>query len=284
MNHHHLGEFEKSIDYTKESLDIKTRIYDSANPSLIVSLNNAALSYHCLGDFNNLIKFLNKATDAYFLSFDKTNRFNILAVLNSNINRLADDYNKSNEFYSKSLDVFQRKPNRNNDAMISTCLNNMSLNFQRLADYQKSNDLLGKSMQIMTSGGDMGLADQFSRIADNYQHLDEHEKCVEFAQKALNSYSKLSNERASRMGEAFTLRNIGYSQIELNNKKAAVEALEKSLQIYKTHVYPSANGLAESQPCVADTCHYLGVAYQMPPKPDYKKSLEQFRRGKKKTI
>ena len=76
------------------------------------------------------------------------------------------------------------------------------------------------------------------------------------------------------MGEAASLRNIGYSQIQLANKKAAVESLEKSLGVYKK-IYAADN----KQPCVGDTLHYLGVALQMPPKADLKRSLEHLKRA-----
>jgi tetratricopeptide (TPR) repeat protein len=247
-----------------------------------------------LGDYNNLIKLLNSNTDAYFLTFDKSNRFNILAVLTPNVSASQrsqyDEYKKSNEFYAKTLDVIQRS-NRSDPIITSTCLNNMSENFQRLADYQKSIELLSKSMQVPqgdAATASLMTADQYSRLAENLQYLDEHEKSVEFARKALSVYAKFSsedNDRLSSMGEAHSYRNIGVSQIQLGNKKAAIDGLEKAVQVYRTKVYSSGGSSSgsgvdgESQPCVADACHHLGVAYQMPPKPDLKKSLEQFRKG-----
>ncbi len=228
---------------------------------------------------------LNSSTDAYFLTFDKSNRFNILAVLSANVcapQRSLDEYKKSNELYAKTLDVIQRR-NRS-DPTVTTCLNKMSENFQRLTDYLKSNELLSKSMQLQgDAAASLTTADQYSRLAENLQYLDEHEKSVEFARKALSVYAKFSSEDADRLssiGEAHSYRNIGVSQIQLGNKKAAIEGLEKAVQVYKTKVYPSGGGIdGESQPCVADACHHLGVAYQMPPKPDFKKSLEQLRKG-----
>ena len=62
--------------------------------------------------------------------------------------RFLNEYKKSNDYYTKSLDVLNRKSSNLNEKTISTCLSKMSLNYQRLAEYQKSNECINKALKL----------------------------------------------------------------------------------------------------------------------------------------
>lgn len=131
------------------------------------------------------------------------------------------------EAYSESLEIWQKLSERRFEAITRTNLGLLYSSFgsERQANlhYRQALKLLdGKSLS-----SDRALA--LTRLADNLLYLDGPEAALPLMQEALEIQRALGNP----VGEAFVLNSIGRVQKRAQRPRQALEALRRSLALYR---------------------------------------------------
>ncbi|MFA8433627.1 MAG: tetratricopeptide repeat protein [Marinifilaceae bacterium] len=154
-------------------------------------------------------------------SIEIANSFNHIGTAYSNLGI----YNKSIEFYLKSLTLFEKLGNQQKVADLYC---NLGLTYMDLEDYPKSLDYLKKSLAI---GQPLNNLDFLASINQNfgaiYQEMGESDKAFTYHERALELYLQLNDS----IGIAQMYNNFGNFAHEQNQLEKAIEYFNKSLLI-----------------------------------------------------
>ncbi|MBN2757996.1 MAG: tetratricopeptide repeat protein [Bacteroidales bacterium] len=172
---------------------------------------------------------------------------------------LKGNFNLANEFYHKSLKIDEETKNENG---VANSLNNLGNIYQKQGNYKIAIEYYIKVLAIREKLDDkIGVADSYNNIGSLYETQNELEQAILNYQKALILYIENQNKRKT----AIVLNNLGHI---LSCKKQYSEALDYFLQALEIRKeYGQKEG-------IASTYQNIGELYQELNR--YKEAYEYF--------
>jgi signal transduction histidine kinase len=160
------------------------------------------------------------------------------------IERDLGNYEKALNYQLQALKIAEIK----NEGLEAVTLNNISIIFEKLKQYNKAIDFASRAVKKNSAvGNEYGAAQAYGNMAIGYQNLKNYSKSNEYFKKALETFEKVGDLES----QAAVYNNLA---INLRAEKRNTEALkyyEKALKIAKEQKdYLSVNLYAHNISCV----------------------------------
>ena len=140
---------------------------------------------------------------------------------------LQGDYDKSMDYYSKSLKFQEQIENKSG---IGAVFNSIGIIYKRQGDYGKAIDYYTKSLKIQEEMGDKsGIATALNNIGAIFQDQGDHDKALDYYTKSL----KIEEEIGGKSGIAASLGSIGTIYRDQGDYGKALDYYTKSLKIHE---------------------------------------------------
>jgi len=135
------------------------------------------------------------------------------------------DYNKTMEYYQKSLD---KRIQIADSLGIADSYNNIAMVYDEQKQYDKALEYYKKALLIFDkTGNKSGIADTYNNIAGTFYHIENFGKVLEYALKSL----KIREELGDKWEISFTLINIGILDKTLGKTNEAIDYLKRGIKI-----------------------------------------------------
>jgi len=250
------GEWDKALEYYKQSLDGKEKIGDVHGVAKIY--NNLGVVYQVKGEWDKAVEFDKKSLQ---ISEEMGAIYEIAATYNNLgiVYQAKGEWDKAVEFYNNSLDGKEKVGDVHGMALT---YNNLGLVYQDKGEWDKAVEFYKKSLQISEEMGDVQLmAKTYNNLGIVYQDKGEWDKAVEFDKKSL----QISEEIGDVQLMAKTYNNLGLVYTTKGEWDKAVEFYNKDLQINEE--IGDVHGMAQT---------YGNIALLKLNKEEYKESLHIF--------
>jgi len=230
-----LGQCEKAIDYTQQSLEINQA---SGNQSGIAnSFNNLGSCYKSLGDFKKAISYHQQSLEIYQ---EIENQSGIAASFgNLGICYMSlGEYEKAITHQKQSLNIEKTIENQSG---IAASFGNLGNCYDSSGEYEEAVAYYQQSLDIYQEiGNQFGIAASFGNLGNVYDSLGEYEKAIIYHQQSLDIYQVIENQS----GIAASFGNLGSCYDSLGEYEQAISYYQKSLEIKK--VIGNQSGIAIS--------------------------------------
>ncbi|CAF0808369.1 unnamed protein product [Adineta steineri] len=234
------GDYEKTIWYYEQGLEIRQRTLPSNHPLL-------ATSYNKIGNVYNNIRRYSKALSFYEKVLEILK--NILPsnhpLLSTSYNNIALVYENMREFstalsyHGKALEIRQ-KAFLSNHPLLATSYDNIALVYAKTGEYSKAlpyheialeirqKTLPSNHSDLATSYNNVGMA--CAKMGEYSKALSSHEKALEIRQKILPS---------NHPDLAASYNNIGFVCQNMKDYSKALSYFERTLNILQSALPPT---------------------------------------------
>ncbi|WP_149989275.1 CHAT domain-containing protein, partial [Microcystis aeruginosa] len=217
-----LGQYQKAIGYYQQSLAIARELGDRRGEAY--SLGNLGAAYLSLGQYQKVIEYLQQTLAIAREIGDRSGEANSLNNLGDTYNSLGQ-YQKAIEYLRQSLVIAREIGDRQWE---TNSLGNLGNAYQSLGQYQKAIGYYQQSLAIARELGDRrGEAYSLGNLGAAYLSLGQYQKVIEYLQQTL----AIAREIGDRSGEAASLGNLGIAYRSLGQYQKAIDNLEASLNI-----------------------------------------------------
>ncbi|CAF1591293.1 unnamed protein product, partial [Adineta steineri] len=185
----HQGDYEKAIEYYRESLEIAEKTLPADHPHFATIYSNSGLVYRNMGEYLKALSFFEKALGIE----EKTLPANHLdlAISYNNIGSVYDDmeeYSKSLSFHGRALETREKTLPANHPSL-ATSYSNIGGLYANMGEYSKSllfhEKALGIQEKILPENHP-SLATSYNNIGRVYDNMEEYSKALLFHEKALD--------------------------------------------------------------------------------------------------
>lgn len=182
--YYYLGDYSKALEYVLECLDIV-----NSDPSI----ESSSLYYNSLGEIyrqmgNHELALLNLFHSLDLLTEGKTNnRVKGLSLQNiGSVYMSCKDFEHSNEYYGKALELFQKERLLEHEALV---LNNLGALYGTFEQYSQAIQNLQKAISIHEQIGGLNkdaICNTLSNLAEAYSKVENNEMSLQCLTKALS--------------------------------------------------------------------------------------------------
>ena len=258
----HLGEYQKTIHYNQQGLEVSRAINNSRGES--VALGSLGNVYHRLGNYPQAINHIQQHLviaeeigDHRGEAIGLSNLGNVYCTLREhqqalryyhqsviidreigsrkgegialgnlgNVYRNIGEYHQAIEYYQQSVIINREIGNRHGEG---TSLGNLGHTYSLLGDHHQSLDYYQQYLDIAKKIGDRsGKSMALCGLGAAYHKLGEYHKAIDYHQHSL----MLAKEIGDRNGESSALSNLGNIYNSLEKYQQAIEHYEKGLAV-----------------------------------------------------
>ncbi|KAL4447010.1 hypothetical protein ABPG74_014982 [Tetrahymena malaccensis] len=271
LTYNYKSDYDKSIEYLKQSLDIYKQIFGEDDPQVATTLRNIGFTYLDKMDYDESIMHLKQCLAIRKKVFGQVHA-DVGAALNNIgiIYQNKGDYVKSIKYLNRGLDIRKQALGENHIDVAAT-LNNLGNTYKLQEEYDKAINHLNQSLIIAKQAlGEFHsqVAITITNLGVSYLNKGDYEKSIEYFNQSLAIRKKVFGENHDEFGQS--LNNLGDAYKQKGDYDKAIEYYKQSLAIKKqifgeNHVevdYPLFN---------------LGYAYKQ--KGDYDKAIEYFQQS-----
>ncbi len=239
-----LGDFKKAISYHQQSLEINQVIGNQSG--IAASFCNLGICYMSLGEYEKAITHQKQS-----LNIEKKigNQSGIAASF-GNLGNCYDslgEYKKAIIYHQQSLEIYQVIGNKSG---IAASFGNLGSCYKSLGDFKKAISYHQQSLEIyQVSGNQSGIAASFGNLGSCHDSLGEYEKAIAYYQKSMEIKKVIRNQS----GIAISLHNMGEALIKLEKYTEAETNIETALMVFQEISYQE--GKAHSLKALAEIAH-----------------------------
>lgn len=225
--HRYLGEYDRSFEHLKKSLNLGTEVYGKGDPLTAVANYNIGINYAITGDFNNALSYLllskeiklkHYTEDSLSLSHD----FNALGLVYEGLG----DYDEAMLYHEKTIKLKRRHSDKFNRGLGRSYLNLGTLLItmgQPQLAYQKSKFALNKLSDI--GEGDIEMAIWFrNNIGRSLVAMDRSEEAIKYLTGGL----LLNKNKFDLSIEASLEESLGMAYLKMQEYDKAIKYLSRS--------------------------------------------------------
>ena len=205
--------------------------------SVAISLNNLALLYRHMGDYEKALPLCQRALDIREKVLGPQHRsvatsLNNLAGLYSNIG----DYEKALPLYQRALDIREKVLGPQHPS-VATSLNNLALLNHHMRDYEKALQLYQRALDIREKA--LGLqhpdvATSLNNLSSLYDNMGDYEKALSLCQRALDIREKVLGPQHPDV--ATSLNNLAGLYSNIGDYEKALQLSQKSEKFSKNSI------------------------------------------------
>ena len=266
-----LGLFDKAMDLTQESLDIRQKMFPKESEEVVASLGTLGVVKMDKGDFAAAEALMQQALEIQRKMLGPEH-VDVAASLNNlgSLRFAAGDWKGSEQYFREAL-ALSRKLLGGESLPIATTLNDLAIVLNYQEKYEESEALYRESLAIRRKllGGDHPLiAQSVNNIAMSYLRQKKYSQAEPMFQEALAINRKAVGEVHPVV--ASNLNNLALVYLEQGQVDKAEEYFQEVLALDRK-IY------GENHPKVAQTLQSLGAALQREKK--YKEAEESMRQA-----
>ncbi|XP_019621931.1 PREDICTED: uncharacterized protein LOC109468129 [Branchiostoma belcheri] len=277
---HTMGDYQKSIDYTKEALQIFRSIYGQGTEHFIIaiSLNNLGTAWGDLGDYKKAISYLEQALQIFRNIYGQGTEHPGIALSLNNMgfawHRLGD-YRKAVSYYEQALQMRRSIYGQDTEHPdIASSLNNLGSAWEHLGDYRKAISYFEQALQMRRSiygqtKAHSHIANSFNNLGSAWCHLSDYRKAISYHEQALQMYRSIYGQTKAHPDIATSLNNLGTAWGDLGDYRKAISYYEQTLQMFM-----SIYGQGTEHPDIVTLLNNLGTAWSL--LGDYRKAISYY--------
>jgi tetratricopeptide (TPR) repeat protein len=238
-----LGEYDKSIGFHEQALEIHRRIGNSKGISkTLVNMGNA---YYSLGEYDKSIGFHEQALEIARLMGNVRGESYALGNMGNAYYSLGE-YGKAIGFHEQALEIARRIGDVRSEGRNLDFLGNA---YSSLGEYRKAIGFYEQALEIARRIGDVqGEGNALDNMGVAYRDLSEYGKAIGFHEQALEIARRIGDAQA----EGRDMGNIAAAYYGLGEYRKAIGLYEQALE--------TARRIGDVQ---GEGCHlgHIGVAY-----------------------
>ncbi len=220
------GKLDSASYYTQNAVDLYENATIINSTLLAYSYQNLGIINKLLGKYNDAITCYNKAEEIYLLN----NNSLLLAYIygnKANIFRGQQDYNKAEDYFFRSLNIFSKDTTRNKNQLAST-FNNIGFNYMNKKEYRNATNYFFRSLKLKKKSTSYTTYGNLAICFEKQEELIKANNCY------LRAISISENNYGSH--NIITAKQIlNYGQFILNNPLFGIKAIDlfnQASQIY----------------------------------------------------
>ncbi|MCJ8279996.1 MAG: tetratricopeptide repeat protein, partial [Rivularia sp. ALOHA_DT_140] len=248
------GKHNQAIPLLKSALSIREKTLGEEHPDVVESLNNLALVYEALSNYDALQSLYLRTLNIYEKILGKEHQYvaNILNKL-ARVYQLQGNYQTCEGLYLRSIAIYEQALGKFHPDVGQT-LNNLAQLYKLQGNYIKAESLLLRSLTIYEkalgkSHSDVAII--LNNLGQIYELQGDYAQAESFYLRSLAIYKKLQNNTDI----ANILNNLGQLYKLQGSYKKAESLLLRSLEI-------TEKVLGKSHPDVATTLNNLAFVYE----------------------
>ncbi len=218
----HLGDYDRALDYLKQSLSIQQEIGDKSGEG--ATLNNVSTICLARGDYDWALDYLKQSLSIQQEIGDKSS---IGTTLNniSQVFLARGNHEVALDYLKQSLSIQQEVGNK---AGAGSTLHNISQIFETRGDYDWALDYLKQSLSIRQEIGDKsGEGTTLNSISQIFKVRGDYDRALDYQLQSLSIQREIGN----KSGEGATLHNVSQIFKARGNYETALDYLQQSLSI-----------------------------------------------------
>ncbi|CAF3878213.1 unnamed protein product [Adineta steineri] len=228
------GDYEKSIWYYEQALQIEQKALPSNHPNLASSYNNIGSTYVNMGEYSKALSYFEKALEIK----RKTLPLNQpkLATSYNNIGSTyfnMGEYSKALSYFEKALEI-KRKTLPSNHPDLATSYYSIGLVYNDIGEQSKalsSHEEALKIRQKTLPSNHPDLAISYTNLGNVYVNMEEYSKALSYYEQGLEIQEKTLP--ASHPDLATSYNNIGIVYEKMKENSKALSFFEKAVEIHQ---------------------------------------------------
>ena len=255
----------------KEMLQILETELGPEHPSIATTLNNLALLYLHMGDYEQALPLYQRALDIYEKVLGPQHP-DVATTLNNlaGFYRHMGDYEQALPLYQRALNIREKVLGPQHPSVAIT-LNNLALLYDNMGDYEQALPLYQRALNIrekVLGSQHPSVATTLNNLALLYLHMGDYEQALPLYQRALNIREKVLGPQHPDV--ATTLNSLALLYDNMGDYEQALPLYQRALDIYEKVLGPQ-------HPDVATTLNNLAVLYDN--MGDYEQALPLYQRA-----
>ena len=240
------------------------------HPSVATTLNNLALLYHQMGDYEKALPLYQRALEISEKVLGPQHP-SVAQTLNNiaELYRQMGDYEKALPLYQRALEIREKVLGPQHPS-VATTLNNLAALYESMGDYEKALPLYQRALEIsekVLGPQHPSVATTLNNIAELYRQMGDYEKALPLYQRALEIIEKVLGPQHPDV--ATTLNNLAAFYYQMGDYEKALPLYQRALEIIEKVLGPQ-------HPDVAATLNNLAALYEN--MGDYEKALPLYKR------
>ena len=263
--------YAKNLYFSLKCYDLRLGVLAPGHKDIAKSLNNIAVAYHNLGNYEMSLRFFAKSHDslskASDCSLDLADCLNNLGQLHHDLG----DYSKSLDF---SVRAYEMKESLfdvglvQHAKMFAKSLNNIAVSYRSLGEYKLSIKYFLKSFEMLLSyfgkyaemSDSFDLADSLSNLGKLYYDLGDYNKSLDYSVKAYEMKQTFFDLNSPGLADSLadSVDAIATSYNSLGAYDFALDYYQRSLDI-RSMIYDGDHpDKAKSLDCIGVVHHNMG--------------------------
>ncbi len=259
------------IPMYEEMLQILEAELGSQYPDVATTLNNIAVLYCQMGEYEKAQPFYQRALDIREKALGPQHPDYAITLNNiAGLYESMGEYEKAIPLYQRALDIREKVLGPQHPS-VATTLNNLAELYRQMVEYEKAIPLYQRALEIVEK--ELGpehtnVAATLNNLAILYNSMGEYEKALPFYQRALEIVEKELGPEHPYV--AMTLNNIA-------KLYDSMEEYEKAIQLYKRAFEIVERKLGSEHPYVATTLNNIALLYSH--MEEYEKAIPFYKRA-----
>lgn len=228
-----LGNKKEAIDYYERALFMRKIVYRTFHQEIASSLNNLGSLFDDIGEWNKALNYYQEALRI----LRKINRKDpeIAKILNNigGIYQRKRDPISSNEYFEKSLEVFQQNFDKTHPYIAKSMLG-LGNNYFSKGLIEQSYECYSKGLLVLNRldcEEFLDLARLKSGLGNCYRKFKDFILALEAYELALGLYEEYNSFKEGEISDLYN--NIGNCYLEIDDLEHSMEFFEKCLEIRK---------------------------------------------------
>lgn len=197
-SYHHLGriaeakgDYDISLDYLHQSLEIKLKIMKANDPSIAQSYNSIGIVYQQKGDLEKALEAFNKALLIWRRAYGK-NHPNVAGCYNNMgvVYKRDKKYLEALDSFQKALEIRERHPSASHHDLAGSH-NNIGAVYERLGHHDLALEHYNLSLKIKSKSlppQHVSIASTFENIGYVYENCNAYLQALSYFEKAATIY------------------------------------------------------------------------------------------------
>ncbi|CAF0760316.1 unnamed protein product [Adineta steineri] len=234
------GDYEKSIWYYEQALQIEQKTLPSNHPNLASSYNNIGSTYVNMREYSKALSYFEKALEIK----QKTLPLN-QPKLATSYNNIGSTYFNIGEHWKalssheEALKIRQ-KTLPSNHPLLATSYTNLGNVYNNMGEYSKALSYYEQGLEIQEKtlpSSHPDLATSYNNIGIVYEKMKENSKALSFFEKALEIEQKTRPSNHSELASPYN--NIAKVYYNMKNYSKALSYYERALTIWQGALPPN---------------------------------------------
>ena len=224
----------------EEMLQILEAELGPEHSNVATTLNNLALLYKSMGDYEKTLPLYKRALDIREKVLDPQHPFVAITLNNlAELYRQMRDYEKALPLFQRALDIREKVLGPQHPDVAQT-QNNLSLLYKSMGNYEKALPLFQRALEIyekVLGPEHQNVATTLDNLASLYNHMGDYEKALLLCKRALEIYEKVLGPQ--HLDVAITQNNLAALYYHTERYEEALPLVESSLKILEKKVGPA---------------------------------------------